>query len=270
MNQVSLRAMRELNKLIDLRDKLLETVKYVEKVTLELINRVEADLIIVNFPSTHLGGHKFWDMSCITEDLSEIQRNEFENSLKLIYSRCDESLGNILASIKQYSYLFVFSLHGMGPNTNRSQILQEMVNKILGLNTQNNSPGILQQIRKLIPLGLRNRIKAGLPWNVQDFLTLYWRNKPNWDSFEIIPIEMDLQGFIRFNLKNIHKQCKRCNREMSGNIVEYRKRLIVRIGLEEVEGIENDSTIKRFDKEYLERIKTIFSRKARLLDKRRG
>jgi len=75
---------------------------------------------------------------------------------------------------------------------------------------------------------------------------------------------------LRFNLKNIHKQCKRCNRELSGNIVEFRKRLIVRIGLEEVEKIENDQTIRRFEKDYLQRIKQIFNKKARLLDKRRG
>jgi len=117
--------------LIELRDKLLETVKYVDKVTLELINKAEADLIIVNFPSTHIGGHKFWNMSCITETLSEIEKYQFENSLKLIYSKCDEALGKILSSIKNYSYLFVFSLHGMGPTLGKNFSLNISIFKII-------------------------------------------------------------------------------------------------------------------------------------------
>lgn len=190
--------------LIELRGKLLKTIEYIEDVTLELIKRVEADLIIANFPSTHLGGHRFWDLSCMKDALSETEKHEFENSLKSIYSRCDEALGRIQSAISNYSHLFVFSLHGMGPNTNRSQIIQEMVNKILGINTNNNS-GILLQIRNSIPLTFRNKVKAMMPPNIQDFLTLFWRNKPQGEYGEVIPIEMDLQGFIRFNLINREK-----------------------------------------------------------------
>ncbi|NIU87702.1 MAG: hypothetical protein GWN56_10610 [Nitrosopumilaceae archaeon] len=138
------------------------------------------------------------------DTLSDIEKHEFENSLKLIYARCDEALGKIQSAIKNYSHLFVFSLHGMGPNTNRSQILEGMVDKVLGRDSQKNS-GILLQIRNSIPLTFRNRVKAMMPPDIQDYLTLFWRNKPLSDYGEIIPIEMDLQGFIRFNLKNREK-----------------------------------------------------------------
>lgn len=43
---------------------------------------------------------------------------------------------------------------------------------------------------------------------------------------------------LRFEEKNAHRQCKRCNSYLSGNIVEYRKGLIVRIGIEWVEWLE--------------------------------
>lgn len=45
---------------------------------------------------------------------------------------------------------------------------------------------------------------------------------------------------LRFNESNCHKQCKKCNNQLSGNIVEYRKGLIQRIGQEAVEQIEAD------------------------------
>ena len=75
---------------------------------------------------------------------------------------------------------------------------------------------------------------------------------------------------LKFNVFNVHSACTRCNRELSGNAVEYRIRLIDRIGLEKVEKLESDNEPRRFDIPYLKRVKSIFTRKARLLEKRRA
>lgn len=75
---------------------------------------------------------------------------------------------------------------------------------------------------------------------------------------------------LKFNVFNVHSACTRCNRQLSGNAVEYRIRLIERIGLERVERLESDNEPRRFDIPYLQRIKSIFTRKARALEKRRG
>jgi len=46
-------------------------------------------------------------------------------------------------------------------------------------------------------------------------------------------------GNVRFDEDNVHKQCnKTCNKEKSGNIIEYRPRLIEKIGLERFEALE--------------------------------
>lgn len=75
---------------------------------------------------------------------------------------------------------------------------------------------------------------------------------------------------LKFNVFNVHSSCTRCNRQLSGNAVEYRIRLIERIGLERVECLEADNEPRRFDIPYLQRIKSIFTRKARVLEKRRA
>lgn len=75
---------------------------------------------------------------------------------------------------------------------------------------------------------------------------------------------------LKFNVFNVHSACTRCNRQLSGNAVEYRIRLIERIGLERVERLESDNEPRRFDIPYLQRIKSIFTRKARQLEKRRA
>ena len=70
---------------------------------------------------------------------------------------------------------------------------------------------------------------------------------------------------LAFNTFNIFRQCKRCNRYLGGNYSEMRKGVIERIGLERVERLENDNQVKRFDRDYLIRIKQIFAKRQRHL-----
>lgn len=73
---------------------------------------------------------------------------------------------------------------------------------------------------------------------------------------------------LRFNLFNMAAQCSRCNRYLSGNVVEYRIELIKRIGVERVERLEHNNEPRKFTIEYLKRIKKIFNKKARLYEKK--
>ncbi|CDG21043.1 NinG-like phage protein [Xenorhabdus poinarii G6] len=74
---------------------------------------------------------------------------------------------------------------------------------------------------------------------------------------------------LRFNVFNVHSSCTRCNRQLSGNVVEYRIRLIKRIGLSKVEALESNNKPRKFNIEYLKRVKKIFTRRARYYEKRR-
>lgn len=75
-------------------------------------------------------------------------------------------------------------------------------------------------------------------------------------------------GHLRFNVLNCWGQCKKCNRYLSGNVVEYRKRLIDVLGENRLIQLENDSSIVRFTIPYLQRIKSIFGRKKRLYERK--
>lgn len=74
---------------------------------------------------------------------------------------------------------------------------------------------------------------------------------------------------MRFHLHNAAAACVRCNRDLSGNVVELRKGLIARIGEEKVLAVEADQSVKRFTIDYLVRLKKIFSKKARRMEKTR-
>lgn len=51
---------------------------------------------------------------------------------------------------------------------------------------------------------------------------------------------------LRFNLDNIHKQCQPCNAHLSGNITEYRPRLMAKIGAERLYALENNNEVHRY------------------------
>jgi len=73
---------------------------------------------------------------------------------------------------------------------------------------------------------------------------------------------------LRFNLLNCHKQCARpCNADLSGNIIEYRKRLIEKIGTENLEWLEGPHQAKRYTIEEAKEIKQGFNAWARELER---
>ena len=75
---------------------------------------------------------------------------------------------------------------------------------------------------------------------------------------------------LRFNEDNCHAQSKHDNQFLSGNAVEYRIRLIERIGLERVEALESDNTPRKFTVDELLEIRNTYRAKARQLKKERS
>jgi hypothetical protein len=73
---------------------------------------------------------------------------------------------------------------------------------------------------------------------------------------------------LRFNLKNVYASCQQCNTSKSGNLLEYRIRLKARYGESLVEWLESQNEPKRFEIEYLKRLKALFNKKTRTIKKR--
>lgn len=72
---------------------------------------------------------------------------------------------------------------------------------------------------------------------------------------------------IRFNLWNIHKACSACNCKKAGNISEYRPRLILKIGPDRVDWLGTQNKRADFTPEYLQRLASVFNKKARREEK---
>ena len=72
---------------------------------------------------------------------------------------------------------------------------------------------------------------------------------------------------LRFEELNAHKSCKKCNRDLSGNIVEYRIRLIQRLGQETVDWIEGKHEPKKYTIDDLKAIKAKYRALNREMEK---
>ena len=70
---------------------------------------------------------------------------------------------------------------------------------------------------------------------------------------------------LRFEPLNIHRQCVRCNRNLSGNAVEYRIRLVLRIGAEKVDWLEGPHPACKYTVEEIKAIKADYRAKTREL-----
>lgn len=102
-----------------------------------------------------------------------------------------------------------------------------------------------------------------------------WKVGGCWDAGHFMT--RGAKGQLRFVLFNVHKQCKSCNggggrfsAKAATVDANYRINLIEKIGIAKVEYLENNNDIdlKKGDIEYLKRIKRIFNKRARILEKR--
>ena len=70
---------------------------------------------------------------------------------------------------------------------------------------------------------------------------------------------------LRFEELNVHLQCVHCNRDLSGNAVEYRKRLLLKIGEKNLEWLEGPHEAKHYTIDDLKEIKDKYKAKCKQL-----
>lgn len=72
---------------------------------------------------------------------------------------------------------------------------------------------------------------------------------------------------LAFEELNCHKQCKKCNNQLSGNITNYRIHLIKRIGIDNLDWVEGPHELTRHTKEDYIEIKAKYKNKLKDLQK---
>ena len=71
---------------------------------------------------------------------------------------------------------------------------------------------------------------------------------------------------LRFHEWNVHKSCSICNNHKSGNLIEYRARLIEKVGLDAVEWLESQNKTHKWDVDDLREIRAMYRKKLKELN----
>ena len=72
---------------------------------------------------------------------------------------------------------------------------------------------------------------------------------------------------LRFNEYNCHRQCQPCNTHLSGNLLEYRRGLVAKIGIEKVEWLEGPHEAKKYTIDEILEIKKHYQQKIKELER---
>ena len=72
---------------------------------------------------------------------------------------------------------------------------------------------------------------------------------------------------VQFHLWNIHKACSSCNRDKGGNLIEYRPRLVEKIGQDRVDWLMAQNQTVRHDVDYYKRFKKVMGKRLRRMEK---
>ena len=187
--------------LLAVRDQCVRTTELVGEVALDLMRTKAWDLFMLCFAATHRGGHQLWDLTNMSGTASPEQREELQDALREVYIACDREIGRLVREAGPEATVLVFSLHGMGPNASRSDLLREMLARVLSDGEGRRSPRLAERLRKLLPLRLRSSVKSSLPWALQDRLSLFWRTGGmDWRRTRAFAAFCDLDGYVRVNL----------------------------------------------------------------------
>jgi predicted AlkP superfamily phosphohydrolase/phosphomutase len=199
------------SELLGVRDQCIRTTEMVAELGMTLMEEKPWDLFLIGFAAVHRGGHQLWDLTGVTGEIPPDQVNEVEDSLKQVYIACDRAIGRLIEKAGRDTTVLVFSLHGMGPNASRSDLLREMLKRILADDDRADDPAPAtrqsQRLRALLPIRFRSWVKNRLPIAVQDRLTLFWRTGGiDWSTTRAFAAFCDLDGYIRINLKGREAQ----------------------------------------------------------------
>ena len=196
--------------LLGVRDHWIDTTGRVTDLCVRLMQREPWDLFLVCFMGTHRCGHQLWDTTKMVDGGRARELDPARGALKEVYTACDAAVGRLVEEAGPDAVTLAFAVHGMGTNLSRTDLLREMLVRILE-GSRGGAPAryarLAHQLRDLVPLRWRSLVKTSLPQPVQDRLTLFWRGGGiDWSATRAFTVFGDQEGYVRVNLRGREAQ----------------------------------------------------------------
>ncbi len=212
-----------------------------------LLDEKATDVLWVHMVAIHLAGHQFLDPGSVEViGRSPTEAGLLENSLVDVYLAADEALGRIMEVLPDNADILVFWPKGMGPETCRTDLLPEMLERILKPGTtacRSSGSDTLTRLRAIVPASLRSKVADALP----DFLSLKLTARlgtigKDWETVRAFSLPSDGPGLVRLNVRG---------RERNGIVAESEAKALcdqIAEGLRTYCDIDGKECIERIDR----------------------
>lgn len=170
------------------------------RAALHFLERETFDLVWVEFGAVHLAGHHFWPRDA--DEVSE--RMHSATVLQRVYELADAAMGRILAALPADADVLVFTEAGMDANRSRTDVLPEMLARVLGGPAGDSRlPGrLIWKVRSAVPPHWRLRVTKTVPDEVALRLWAFLHLRGvDWSSTRAFSLPSDHDGYIRLNVR---------------------------------------------------------------------
>ncbi|MDR4482301.1 MAG: alkaline phosphatase family protein [Nitrospirales bacterium] len=191
--------------LLHLRKILLQAPNRLASGVERLIEEKAPDVLWLHMAAIHLAGHQLWDTASVDViGQSSTGKGLLEKSLIDVYLAADAALGRIIKILPENADLLVFWAKGMGPETCRSDLLPEMLERILNPRTivhTSSGNDILTKLRSIVPTSLRSKVADALPDSLSLQLTARLGTiGKDWKAVRAFSLPSDGPGLVRLNI----------------------------------------------------------------------
>ncbi len=196
-------------RLLRLRGPLLAAPRRVADLVCDALRRESFDLAWVTFPSAHLAGHLFWDLSPLEgQRISPDERRALETALDDIYVACDAAIAEVLDALPAGADVVAHTPLGMTRNSALPELMPDMVAAVTGDgagDASRNGGGVRSlawRLRSVVPTSVRSEVARLLPARAALKLTARLESpKLDWSRIRAFAVPSDVQGFVRLNLR---------------------------------------------------------------------
>jgi hypothetical protein len=204
-----------LGELVRLRGVLLDAPGRVVAAAGELLRDERLDLAWIELVAPHLAGHQFWAAGEVVDlgGAGVDERAELDAALADVYEAADRALGAILAALPGDCDVIVMASSGMGPETDRSDMLPGMLAAVLDGGAPRNrgrrapGGGALWSVRASVPASVRARVASAIPDRAALAIAARLLSAGmDWSRTRAFAVPNEPSGGVRLNLRGRERE----------------------------------------------------------------